>query len=58
MATSPTATVNAHFEAFGARDFVQRHTASDGQITSLRIFEDSLGPARAFTGEPVIASVG
>lgn len=35
-------------------EFVQRYTIGDGKITAFRIFEDSLGLARAYRGEPVI----
>lgn len=31
--------------------FVQRYTIRDGQITGFRIFEDSLGLARAYRGD-------
>jgi ketosteroid isomerase-like protein len=37
-------------------EFVQRYTIGDGKITAFRIFEDSLGLARAYRGEPVIAA--
>ncbi len=36
-------------------EFVQRYTVSDDKITAFRIFEDSLGLARAYLGQPVIA---
>lgn len=125
MSTNPTATVNAYFEAFGARDldrilsfftpdatwivpgdpavtpwvgrrtgpedirqfFTQffqaaeprafevfsmtqasadqvlvtgrfAYTIDGGKITGFRIFEDSLGLARAYSGEPVAALTG
>lgn len=34
-------------------EFVMRYTVDGGKITGFRIFEDSLGLARAYTGEPV-----
>jgi ketosteroid isomerase-like protein len=37
-------------------EFVQRYTTSDGRITSFRIFEDSLGLARAYLGDPVLTT--
>jgi ketosteroid isomerase-like protein len=37
-------------------EFIQRYTIADGKITAFRIFEDSLGLARAYRGEPVITA--
>lgn len=37
-------------------EFVQRYTVEDGRITGFRIFEDSLGLARAYLGTPVLTA--